>query len=93
MTERSDEVTSRLAGVRERIARACDDAGRDPADVTLGFGLRSSRQPHDRLGDNLLGQLVNAQPALAQGAQAVVADLVVDLDCGSFPPIATSTTR
>lgn len=35
MTERSDEVAANLARVRERISAACDDAGRDPADVTL----------------------------------------------------------
>ena len=35
MSARRDELARGLAAVRERIARACDDAGRDPADVTL----------------------------------------------------------
>lgn len=35
MTERADEVASRLAAVRERIERACDAADRDPDEVTL----------------------------------------------------------
>ena len=33
--ERYDEVTARLAEVRERIARACSDAGRSADEVTL----------------------------------------------------------
>lgn len=32
---RTEEIASRLAEVRERIARACRDAGRDPGEVTL----------------------------------------------------------
>ncbi|MDO9455578.1 YggS family pyridoxal phosphate-dependent enzyme [Nocardioides sp.] len=35
MTERSDEIASRLTDVRRRIASACADAGRDPDEVTL----------------------------------------------------------
>jgi len=32
---RRDELAANLADVRERIARACADAGRDPAELTL----------------------------------------------------------
>ena len=32
---RADDLTAGLAATRERIARACGDADRDPADVTL----------------------------------------------------------
>jgi PLP dependent protein len=35
MTARADEVAARLSAVRERIERACDDADRDPDEVTL----------------------------------------------------------
>jgi uncharacterized pyridoxal phosphate-containing UPF0001 family protein len=35
VSARSDEVAQRLAVVRRRIATACDDAGRDPDEVTL----------------------------------------------------------
>lgn len=35
MSERTRQVREGLAAVRERIARACGDAGRDPADVRL----------------------------------------------------------
>ncbi|MEO9324659.1 YggS family pyridoxal phosphate-dependent enzyme [Nocardioides sp. C4-1] len=35
MTGRSGDVAARLAAVRDRIRQACDDAGRDPDDVTL----------------------------------------------------------
>lgn len=35
MSERSDEVATRLAAVRRRIEAACSEAGRDPGEVTL----------------------------------------------------------
>ena len=35
MTDRRAELAARLEQVRSRIARAADDAGRDPAEVTL----------------------------------------------------------
>lgn len=35
MNERRDQIAAGLARVRERIAVACGDAGRDPGDVTL----------------------------------------------------------
>lgn len=35
MTTRGEELATNLASVRERIARACDGAGRDPGDVEL----------------------------------------------------------
>jgi PLP dependent protein len=40
-----DEVPSRIAAVRARIRRACERAGRDPADITL-IGV-SKTQPAD----------------------------------------------
>jgi len=35
MSQRKQELADGLAHTRERIARACEEAGRDPADVTL----------------------------------------------------------
>ena len=35
MNERRDQSAAGLSGVRERIAAACSDAGRDPGEVTL----------------------------------------------------------
>ncbi len=35
MSARADDLASALAGVRERVARACGDAGRDPGEVAL----------------------------------------------------------
>ncbi|MDP3892626.1 YggS family pyridoxal phosphate-dependent enzyme [Nocardioides sp.] len=34
-TERHDEVAERLAAVRARVAEACEQSGRDPAEITL----------------------------------------------------------
>jgi hypothetical protein len=47
MSGPADDVASRLASIRERIARACESAGRDPASVTL-VGA-SKQQPAERL--------------------------------------------
>jgi PLP dependent protein len=35
MTDRRDEIAANLTGVRERITVACQEAARDPAEVTL----------------------------------------------------------
>jgi PLP dependent protein len=35
VTERRDEIAAGLAGTRDRIARACAAAGRDPAEISL----------------------------------------------------------
>jgi pyridoxal phosphate enzyme (YggS family) len=47
MTQIGDEIAGRLARIRERIARAAERAGRDPADVVL-VGA-SKRQEPERL--------------------------------------------
>ncbi len=55
-----DETSERLAGVRDAIAKACADAGRDPASVTLvaiskTFGAEAI-EPVIACGQNVFGE-------------------------------------
>ena len=74
MSEIRAAVGGRLAEVRQRVARAATDAGRDPADVRL---LRAAKTMAiavvravveaggDLLGENRVAELVEHAPALA----------------------------
>ena len=72
---RDDSVTTRLAGVRERIARTARDCGRDPASVTLVCVSKTFPAEHvlpvleagDRVfGENRVQEAQGKWPALRE---------------------------
>jgi pyridoxal phosphate enzyme (YggS family) len=75
MTERSAELAGRLTAVRARIAVACDDAGRDPAQIVLiavskTWPVADIAALHDLgvadFGENRLPELQEKAGALAE---------------------------
>ena len=82
------EATERLNQVKERIRKACANAGRDPSEITLVGACK--RQSVDRIAASLLAGLSELGENYVQAAQATQSLLGAVLNegtPGSHPPL------
>ena len=82
------EAAERLDQVNERIRKACQDAGRDPSEITLVGACK--RQPVEKIAASLLAGLTDLGENYVQAAQTTPSQLGSCLEAAaqeSEPPL------